>query len=260
MAGSLHDIREHITSAQLCLDGPGGFEYVVATVRYILREDETFRYELIPNYDVIDLLESPDYQGIPGFDLSSEKALYERNNLTPTLIADRAPMQNREDLWELLAACGMDYWDPLEWLIRTNKRYAGDRFYFRRADDVQEQKTLEVKTTIAHAPSTLQAIKRVLTAICAGTELWCDGERIDRAGRRALHRTLLPVFEKMERSKSKSTAKGGPHAVGRRRKPIDELMLREVTELYRARKITAKEAARRLGVGESTFYRRMPKQ
>ena len=109
-------MRESVTAAQLCLDGRGGFTYVVALMRYIVREDETFRYELEPNYEVIDLLDSSDFQGIPGFDLSVRKTCYERDNRTPTLIADRAPMANREDLWSLLDECGMDYWDPLEWL------------------------------------------------------------------------------------------------------------------------------------------------
>ena len=36
-----------------------------------MREDETSRYELEPNYEVIDLLDSSDFQGIPGFDLSA---------------------------------------------------------------------------------------------------------------------------------------------------------------------------------------------
>ena len=107
-------MRESVTAAQLCLDGRGGFTYVVALMSYIMREDETFRYELEPNYEVIDLLDSSDFQGIPGFDLSVRKTCYERDNRTPTLIADRAPMANREDLWSLLDECGMDYWDPLE--------------------------------------------------------------------------------------------------------------------------------------------------
>ena len=102
-------MRESVTAAQLCLDGRGGFTHVVALMRYIVREDETFRYELEPNYEVIDLLDSSDFQGIPGFDLSARKTCYERDSRTPTLIADRAPMANREDLWSLLDECGMDY-------------------------------------------------------------------------------------------------------------------------------------------------------
>ena len=44
---------------------------------------------------------------------------------------------------------------------------------------------------------------------------------------------------------------------GRRRKPVDELMLREAIARYRAREWTAAKAAESIGVGEATFYRRM---
>lgn len=118
-------VRESVTAAQLCLDGRGGFTYVVALMRYIVGEDETFCYELEPNYEVIDLLDSSDFQGIPGFDSSVCKTCYERDGRTPTLIADRAPMANREDLWALLDECGMDFWDPLEWLVRSPRRPLG---------------------------------------------------------------------------------------------------------------------------------------
>lgn len=91
-------MREKVTEAQLCLDGPGGFTYVLGLARYIVREDDSFRYELEPDYAVIGLLSPPDFQGIPGFDLSLRKPRYERVDRIPTLIADRAPMQNREDL------------------------------------------------------------------------------------------------------------------------------------------------------------------
>ena len=40
-------------------------------------------------------------------------------------------MANREDLWSLLDECGMTYWDPLEWLVRSPRRYIGDKLYFR---------------------------------------------------------------------------------------------------------------------------------
>ena len=84
-------MREKVTEAQLCLDGPGGFTYVLGLVSYIVREDDSFRYELEPDYAVIGLLSPPDFQGIPGFDLSLRKPRYERVDRIPTLIADRAP-------------------------------------------------------------------------------------------------------------------------------------------------------------------------
>ena len=168
-------MRESVTAAQLCLDGRGGFTYVVALMRYIVREDETFRYELEPNYEVIDLLDSSDFQGIPGFDLSVRKTCYERDNRTPALIADRAPMANREDLWSLLDECGMDYWDPLEWLVRSPRRYIGDKLYFRAVPEGAPG-VLGMEEAVASAANSPQAVGSVLAALCAGDAVECEGE------------------------------------------------------------------------------------
>lgn len=45
-----------------------------------------------------------------------------RDNITPTFVSERA-RRNREGLWELLAACDMEYLDKIEWLIRTDTRH-----------------------------------------------------------------------------------------------------------------------------------------
>ncbi|MFQ9181445.1 MAG: hypothetical protein ACLR3C_17340 [Eggerthella lenta] len=54
----------------------------------------------------------------------------------------------------------------------------------------------------------------------------------------------------------RAAAERGAYA-GRKRKPIDELLLREAVELYEARAIDAEEAAAKLGVSASTFFRRL---
>lgn len=250
-------MRESVTAAQLCLDGRGDLTYVVALMRYIVREDETFRYELEPNYEVVDLLGPADFQGIPGFDLSARKARYERDNRTPTLIADRAPMANREDLWSLLDECGMDYWDPLEWLVRSSRRYIGDKLYFRAIPEGFPG-VLDVGEAIASAANSPQAIDAVLKALCAGDVVECAGERLGGAERKVLYEAFMPLHEKASR-RARSAAEGGEGAgrPGRRRKPVDELMLREAVARYRAHEWTAARAAASIGVAEATFYRRM---
>lgn len=250
-------MRESVTAAQLCLDGRGGFTYVVALMRYIVREDETFRYELEPNYEVIDLLDSSDFQGIPGFDLSARKTCYERDNRTPTLIADRAPMANREDLWSLLDECGMDYWDPLEWLVRSPRRYIGDKLYFRAVPEGAPG-VLGMEEAVASAANSPQAVGSVLAALCAGDAVECEGEPLGGAERKVLYESFMLLHEKASRGRRAETRGGGPAArPGRRRKPVDELMLREAIARYRAHEWTAAKAAESIGVGEATFYRRM---
>ena len=71
-------MRESVTAAQLCLDGRGGFTYVVALMRYIMREDETFRATSWNRTTVIDLLDSSGFQGIPGSFVGAQGVLRAR--------------------------------------------------------------------------------------------------------------------------------------------------------------------------------------
>ena len=71
-------------------------------------------------------------------------------------------------------------------------------------------------------------------------------------------KAVSPLYEKMGRGEvagrgsQASTARSG-----RKRKPVDELMLREAVERYRNHQWTAREAATYLDISEPTFYRRM---
>ena len=125
-------MKEAVTSGVICLDGEYDFTYYIADIKYTEREDESFCYEITPNYSVIDLLTTEYFQGIPGLDLGLKKKSYIRENVVPVFISERTPGENREDLWELLKECDMQYLNRLEWLIRTKTRYSGDGMYVCR--------------------------------------------------------------------------------------------------------------------------------
>ncbi len=253
--------KQHVTKAQLCLNGRGGFTYVLAQVEYIVRSDDTFTYLLTPDYGVIDLLDPPDFQGIPGFNLEKRKDVYARENRTPTLIADRAPMQNREDLQQLLRACDMDYWDPLEWLILTPTRYIGDKFWFRAVPEapMQNPPALDIESAIVNAVNSPQAVAAILKAICESADLAVHGEKLGDSQKSILYRTLMPLYEKMQRRFTRAEKSGSemPVKAGRKRKPVDELMLREAVSRFHAKEWSAEQAAESLDIGVATFYRRM---
>lgn len=119
-------MREIVTRGDICLNDEYNLTYKVADITYTEREDESFVYEIKPNYSVISLLNSKDFQGIPGLDMDLRKESYIRENVIPVFISERTPARNREDLWALLKECNMQYLNQLEWLIRTNTRYSGD--------------------------------------------------------------------------------------------------------------------------------------
>lgn len=89
-------------------------------------EDEEFQYIFQPYWEVIDRLPTSTFQGIPGINMERRQEKYYRVNYEPVFITERSPSRNREDLWELLEAVGLDYYDRFEWLLRTDMRAGND--------------------------------------------------------------------------------------------------------------------------------------
>ena len=128
-------MKSVITSGLICVKDKLNVEYFLAKIEYQVNEDETFEYRFSPYYNVIELLDSSIFQGIPGLDLDLKKEVYIRKNKTPVFISERAPSENRENLIEMLESVDMDYLNQLEWLIRTNLKYSGDNMYVKRYED-----------------------------------------------------------------------------------------------------------------------------
>ena len=95
-------MRKLTTTGFICLEDDYKFIYKIAKIEYEEWEDGAFNYRFRPFYNVINMLPPNLFQGIPGLDLSLEKAVYERKNIVPTFISERTPSERREDLWELM--------------------------------------------------------------------------------------------------------------------------------------------------------------
>lgn len=256
-------MRSHTTEGLICLDGPYGLIYQIGKMVYVVYEDETYRYEFIPNWSVIDLLGSPEYQGVPGFNMDKRKDAYVRENMTPTFIAERAPSENREGLWELLADVGMDYLDKLEWLVRTDTRYIGDGFYVSTLSKFKRLSSIELTTIVADSQNALTAQMKVLKQLCAGESIKMHGEEIGSEARKTLHTMLRSLIEKTYGYREKQRLKGIRQAAeqgryaGRKRKSLDPLVLAETIDFYDKGFLDAQQAAHRLNVSQATFFRRL---
>lgn len=258
-------MRTRRTEGVICLDGPCGLVYQIGTIAYIVSEDESFRYEFVPNWTVIDLLGAPEFQGVPGFDLETRKTVYVRENITPTFIAERAPAENREGLWEMLAAAGMDYLDKVEWLIRTDTRYIGDGLYVCAPEQAElgEETSADLPAIVASAQNTSSAQLAILRRLCAGLPVELDGREVGPEARKVLHAALRALLEKSNAYREEKRRAGVRAAVergayaGRKRKAIDTLVLAETLDMYDRGVLDAQEAANRLGVSQATFYRRL---
>lgn len=250
-------MREATTSGLICLRDEYGIEYVVSKISYTEREDETYKYVFVPNYSVIDLLKAPLYQGIPGLKMELRKKEYVRENMVPVFISERSPNKNREDLWELLAEVGLDYHNQLEWLIRTDTRYSGDRFYVKRFTETDEKHCVVIDEP-SYEERALNYCKRVLDVICAGNDVQTENYLINDSNRKEFYHLLMTLYRKeYEAVLKEEQEKKKPASRGRQRIKLDVLKADEVFNLFMAEKISEAEALKRLEISRATFYRRL---
>ncbi len=251
-------MREIVTRGDICLKDDYNLTYKVADINYTEREDESFVYEINPNYSVISLLDTKDFQGIPGLDLDLKKKSYIRENVIPVFISERTPAKNREDLWTLLKECDMQYLNQLEWLIRTHTQYPGDKLFVKRPED----KTIEIDSISNLGDRSAVICRKILETICYGNEVISPAFIIDDRNRKqyydlfmALYSTERKFLDSQRSIGIAQSAKNGNYK-GRTKIKIDKLAAQEIFLDYQSKKINSTEAAGRLGISNSTFLRR----
>ncbi|MCQ2071224.1 MAG: hypothetical protein MJZ68_08845, partial [archaeon] len=210
-----------------------GHCYRICRIDQITFESEEFRYEFRPDYGTIDIL-PPEFDGIPGLDLSLRRECYVRENIVPVFIAERVPPRNRENLSEELEEVGLGYYDALEWLIRTDTQYFGDRLYverFREADDT---------------PYVLDAGTKDVTDRCRGTmQALCDGREIVYEGDRTMSVADRKVLAGFLRTVLGDGVASGPKngRAGRRPSEVDPFNLEEVCIKISKGKMTVEQGS-----------------
>lgn len=255
-------MRKLTTSGFICLEDDYKLVYKIAKIEYEEWEDGAFRYVFHPFYNVIDMLPDFLFQGIPGLDLSLKKAVYERKNIVPTFISERTPSENREDIWELMEESGMQVLNRLEWLIRTNKRYSGDKFFVMPYDG-KDSITYRSRSMYDLVKRSDNINKKLLQIICFGDFLYADDITIDDISRPHYYRVLMPIYirefkrKKMQRAIGIARAKEQNAYKGRAQIKIDPLLFNKVANDYLCGKISADQAAAILKISKSTFFRRL---
>lgn len=258
-------MRKLTTFGLICLEDNYKFIYKIAKIEYEEWEDGTFRYTFYPFYNVIDLLPDSLFQGIPGLDLSLRKAVYERKNIVPTFISERTPSEHREDVRGLMEECEMQTLNRLEWLIKTNRRYSGDRFFVVPFDGND--------TVRYHEHSMYDLVKRsdmltkkLLEIICFGDYLCTDDVVIDDQSRVYYYRLLMPMYIREYERKKKLRQQGIEKAKerkaykGRKQIKIDPLLFDKVANEYLLGKVSANQACLTLKISRATFFRRLREQ
>lgn len=257
----IHEViqmRELITRGDICLNDDYNLTYKIAEIQYTEREDETFTYEITPNYSVISLLSPQIFQGIPGLNLDLKKTSYKRQNIVPVFISERTPSKNREDLWKLLDDNNMQYLNQLEWLIRTDKRYSGDNLFVQRS----EKKRINEESLTSLGNRSVVICRKLLETICYGGIVVTPSLVIDDSNRKqyfelltALYSTERKYLDTQRKKGMVTAAKDGKYK-GRKRIKIAKLEAIDVFTDYEMKKINSTVAAQRLGLSKSTFLRR----
>ena len=206
---------------------------------------------------------------------------YYRVNMTPYFISERTPSESREDLWELLEAVGLDYYDRFEWLLRTDMRCGTDNLIVERAEaartitfesinslppDLRPTDLVTIQGFQSIAKTSHQLRKILLQILRSGAHIWDETESRQLSEEEcSLLLNLLMVEESMEAKQNKqrhqegvAQAKNSGKYAGRKRIVVDPNLFRQVAEDFRNHKVTEEEAMHRAGIrSRSTFYRRL---
>lgn len=266
-------MKEHVVKGTIYAVDQLNVEYAVCTIEQTTYEDDTFQYVFKPHYDIIKLCDPSFFQGIPGLNLDLKKEIYIRENKTPTFIYERTPQENREDLWELLDEVNMNYLDKLEWLIRTDKVYTGDRLIVKRytapavkntVDNMACGDTLRIRSIDDFCKSTIEKLKTLLTILATGAHLEADDMSINPGNREDIFKIVHNLYKgeylkrKEKQQKGIQRAKQNNKYKGRKKIHVSKPKLEEVISRMDRKEITAKEAAAILQLGSlSTLYRRI---
>lgn len=251
-------MKEHITKGDICLKDEHGFIYRLCTLSYITNPDDHFKYVFMPNYSVIDLLPLKIFQGIPGLNLKLRRKEYGRDNFHPVFITERVPQRNREDFLALLEEVGMSYMDPIIYLTKTKNKYHGDNFFVLPH---QEKVTIKLDNLLKISLNNHLLIKKLLENLTQGNDIALNDVFIDDSNRKVVHHLLMNLYErslltlKEERDKGVLKAKTAGRYKGRKPVKVDPLRFYLLEEKIKAKELTVKEAAEKLGISIDKYYR-----
>ena len=248
-------MKSILTKGIICVKDNLNIEYRVCVIEYLLNEDETFEYRFYPNYDIIDLLDSSVFQGIPGLNLDIKKEVYIRKNILPVFISERVPSKNREDYYELLEKVDMTYMDPIEYLIKTKDRYSGDCLYLINYEKPKKVVIDEIKGKA----NAFGISKMIPQEIASNNEVYLD--KNNKINNKSVFKTIHYLYRmqyKVLKDKQKqgiALAKKSGHYVGRKPVLVEAIRFFDVFERVKRKEITNKKAAELLGVSINKYYR-----
>lgn len=259
------------------------YKYNIGEIIFERFDDQNFQYIFKPYWDLIECLPINLFSGIPGINMEIKKEAYYRVNMTPVFISMRSPSENREDVKELMAEVGLDYYDRFEWLLRTSKRCGDDNFVVirKKSNPIKIERVEDVNQTNLSVEDTIQ-LDNLSDIKCENSMIIADMFRLLQSGAKIFiksenrflemteRKIMLYLLENMrkryeENNKNKrlvgiENAKLEGKYKGRKPIEIEEEYLKDIALDFINNRLTEKEAMKRLDLtSRATFYRKIKK-
>lgn len=168
--------------------------------------------------------------------------------MTPVFVSDRTFPKTRVDARKLLQEKGLNYYNPMLWLIDSEYRYSGDSLLLKSEDFYNNLKQIDDSKNI------YRHILYVMQNLGKRNSFKINNIEVNDTNRTLIIKIYLNQYKLVESTyynKLKKTA-------GRKKIEVPYIQIKEVENLYANHIIDYKEAMERLNIkSESTFYRRL---
>ena len=151
----------------------------------------------------------------------------------------------------------------LEWLIKTDTRYSGDRLYVQEKSDIDNNSNINVDSMFNLVKRSDSINRALLDIICYGNYLKCKEIIIDDNNRKYYYDLLMPIYireytlRKYQIMNGIKDAKEKDIYKGRKKIVLDPLLFRKVGQEYLNGNISLEAALNKLKISRSTFFRRL---
>lgn len=254
--------------------------YSVGEIVFERYDDQNYQYIIKPYWNLIKSIPNGIFQGIPGIDMDLRYDTYYRVNMTPEIISMRTPSESRENVRQLMASVGLDYYDRFEWLLRSESKCGDDNLMIVRKYDrtnkalsiseindinLSPEDTLNIHSLNELSSGRSSIVEYVYQILQSGVRVYITSEnRFLEENERVIMLYLLSNMleginnaNMSNRKKGRELAKKSGRYTGRKPIEVNEKLLRSVSKDLRTHLISEEEALQKLSMSRSTFYRKL---
>ena len=254
--------------------------YSVGEIVFERYDDQNYQYIIKPYWNLIKSIPNGIFQGIPGINMDLRHDAYYRVNMTPAIISMRTPSESRENVRQLMASVGLDYYDRFEWLLRSESRCGDDNLIVVRKTEVVNRTiriqnlektnltpddTLRIHTLSEVSGSNVGLIRNIYQILQSGVKVFITSEHRylsedERSIMLYLLKNMITTVDnnnRTNRQKGRNQAKKSGKYTGRKPIEVSDKILKQVANDFHTGTISEQEALEKLSISRSTFYRKI---